>query len=62
MNKLQADLSLLCATMCWSSEVIIYAAIPNSVPNFATTAITNAIGAFILFIAFYNRIATALQN
>ena len=62
MNKLQADLSLLCATMCWSSEVIIYAAIPNSVPNFATTAITNAIGAFILFIVFYNRIATALQN
>ncbi len=40
MNRLQANLCLLCVTLCWSSEVILYACIPAGVPAFATTCVT----------------------
>lgn len=62
MTKLQANICLLCVTMCWSTEVIIFACIPKSVPGFATTCITSAIGAAILIASFYKRISQALRR
>ncbi len=62
MTKLQANLCLLCVTMCWSTEVIIFACIPGSVPGFATTCITSAIGSAILIASFYKRIAEAIRK
>ncbi|MCR4962811.1 MAG: DMT family transporter [Firmicutes bacterium] len=59
MNKLQAKLCLLCVTLCWSTEVIIFACIPDSVPPFATTCITSSVGAIILFSCFFRRIRSA---
>ena len=52
MNKLQANLCLICVTMLWSTEVIIFACIPDDVVPFATTSITNIIGALLLFLCF----------
>lgn len=60
MNNLQANLCLVCVTFLWSTEVIIYACIPDSVFPFATTAITNLIGAALLFLCFFKRIKTAI--
>lgn len=62
MNKLQANLCLICVTMCWSSEVIIYSCIPEDVLPFATTAITNAIAAIILAACFFKRIKAELKR
>ncbi len=56
MNKLQANLCLICVTLCWSAEVIIYACIPDDILPFATTAITNAIAALILAACFWKRL------
>lgn len=62
MNKLQANLCLICVTLLWSTEVIIFACIPNSVVPFATTAITSMIGGVLLFLCFFKRIMAALKN
>ncbi len=62
MNKLQANLCLICVTMLWSTEVIIFACIPDNVVPFATTAITNIIGALLLFLCFFKRIAAAVKK
>lgn len=62
MNKLQANLCLLCVTLIWSTEVIIFACIPDDVVPFATTAITNLIGAALLFLCFFKRIITAFRK
>lgn len=62
MNKLQANLCLICVTLCWSSEVIIFACIPDDILPFATTAITNAIAAVILAACFFKRIKTELKR
>lgn len=62
MNKLQANLCLICVTLCWSSEVIIYACIPDDILPFATTAITNAIAAVILAACFFKRLKTELRR
>lgn len=62
MNKLQANLCLVCVTFLWSTEVIIYACIPDSVFPFATTAITNLIGAVLLFLCFFKRISAELRR
>jgi hypothetical protein len=51
MNKFQANICLVCVTLLWSTEVIIYACIPDSVVPFATTSITSMIGAALLFIS-----------
>ena len=56
MNRLQANLCLICVTLCWSTEVIIFACIPDSILPFATTVITSGIAAIILFACFYKRI------
>ena len=62
MNKLQANLCLICVTLCWSSEVIIYACIPDDMLSFATTAITNAIAAIILSACFFKRVKNELKR
>ncbi len=62
MNKLQANLCLLCVTFCWSTEVIIFACIPDQVSPFATTSITFLIGGGILFLAFSGRILSGLKQ
>lgn len=62
MNKMQANICLLCVTMMWSTEVIIFACIPDSVLPFATTCITNLIGAAILFFCFFRRIREAFSR
>ena len=62
MNKLQANICLICVTLLWSTEVIIFACIPDSVVPFATTAITSLIGAALLFLCFFKRIIAALKN
>ena len=61
MNGLQANICLLCVTLCWSTEVIIFACIPSNVEPFATTCITTFIGGALLFLAFFKRIRTELM-
>ncbi len=56
MNRLQANICLVCVTLCWSTEVIIFSCIPNDVLPFATTFICNAIAAVILAACFFRRI------
>ena len=62
MNKLQANVCLLCVTFCWSTEVIIFASIPGDVHPFATTCITSAIAAVILAFFFRKRIADGVRS
>lgn len=62
MNRLQANLCLICVTMCWSTEVIIFACIPDSVLPFATTFICNAIASVILAACFFKRIGNELRR
>ena len=62
MNKLQANLCLMCVTLLWSTEVIIFACIPDVVSPFATTAITSLIGAVILILCFFKRIKASLKS
>ncbi len=62
MNRLQANLCLLCVTLCWSAEVIIYACIPADAPAFATTCVTSLVGAALLAVPFRRRIAGALKG
>ena len=61
MNKLQANLCLICVTLCWSTEVIIFACIPNGVSPFATTFITNAIATIIFGACFFKRIQKEMK-
>ncbi len=61
MNKLQANLCLLCVTLCWSTEVIIYACISDGVSPYATTCMTSLVGAALLIAAFWKRISGALR-
>lgn len=61
MNGFQASLCLLCVTLCWSTETIIFAAIPDSVSSFATTCISAFIGATLLLLVFNRRIVSALR-
>lgn len=62
MNRLQARLCLICVTMCWSTEVIIFSCIPNDVPPFATTFICNLIASVILLACFFKRIKNELKK
>ncbi|MBQ3285753.1 MAG: DMT family transporter [Ruminococcus sp.] len=62
MNKLQANLCLICVTLLWSTEVIIFACIPDSVSPFATTSITGLIGAVLLFLCFFKRIKAEIKK
>ena len=62
MNRLQANLCLLCVTLCWSTEVVLYACIPDEVPSFATSCITSLAGSLLLFAAFFKRAISALRK
>ena len=52
----------MCVTLLWSTEVIIFACIPDVVSPFATTAITSLIGAVILILCFFKRIKASLKS
>lgn len=62
MNRLQAHLCLICVTLCWSTEVIIFACIPNDVLPFATSFITSAIAVLILVASFFKRIKAEMKR
>lgn len=62
MNRLQANICLICVTLCWSTEVIIFACIPKDVLPFSTTFICNAIAAAILFACFFKRVRLELSR
>ena len=61
MNRLQANLCLLCVTLCWSAEVVLYACIPDGVPAFATSAVTALAGAVLLLAPFHRRVVGELK-
>ncbi len=61
MNRLQANICLICVTLCWSTEVIIFSCIPADVSPFATTSICNTIAALILTVCFFRRIRMVLS-
>ena len=56
MNKLQANICLICVTMIWSTEVIILSCLPGEIMPFAVSSITNLIGAALLFMCFFRKI------
>lgn len=62
MNRLQANLCLICVTLCWSTEVIIFSCIPDSVLPFATTCICNVIAAVVLIACFFKRIKAEMRS
>ena len=62
VNSLQANICLICVTLCWSTEVIIFACIPDSVPPFATTCLTSFAGALLLGFFFYRHIREQLRK
>lgn len=62
MNRLQANLCLICVTLCWSTEVIIFSCIPDNVLPFATTSICNIIASIILFLCFFKRVKKELKR
>jgi drug/metabolite transporter (DMT)-like permease len=61
VNRLQANLCLICVTLCWSSEIILFACIPAGVPAFATNCVTSLVGAALLAVPFRRRVADALR-
>ena len=62
MNVFQANICLLCVTFCWSTEVILFACIPDSVSPFATTCITSFVGGILLFLCFARRVTAACKE
>ena len=62
MNRLQANLCLLCTTLCWSTEVVIFSIIPEDILPFATSCITSFVGAVLMFFCFSGRIRKALKD
>ena len=62
MNRLQANICLICVTLCWSTEVVIFACIPDNVLPFATTFICNAIASVVLLACFFKRIKNEITK
>ncbi len=62
MNRLQANLCLICVTLYWSAEVILYACIPKGIPLFATSCVTSYAGGLLLLAAFWRRIREAIRH
>ena len=62
MNVFQANICLLCVTFCWSTEVILFACIPDYVSPFATTCITSLVGGILLFLCFARKVTGALRK
>ena len=62
MNKMQANICLLAATLCWSCEVVLLSLLPEEVNPFATTCATSLIGASLLGVCFFRRIIAAFKR
>ena len=62
MNRLQANLCLLCVTLMWSMETVLYSCIPDGIPTFATSCVTSFAGTLLLFGAFYKRVITGVRQ
>ncbi|MBR4673373.1 MAG: DMT family transporter [Victivallales bacterium] len=62
MNRLQANICLICVTLYWSLEVILYTCIPSEVPPFATSCVTSLAGSLLLFGAFHRRTITECRQ
>ena len=62
MNRLQANLCLVCVTIFWSTEVLIYACIPAGVSSFATVSVTSLVGAALMFVPFFRRVVASLRE
>ncbi len=62
MNRLQANICLICVTLCWSTEVVIFSCIPDNVLPFATTFICNAIASVVLLACFFKRIKNEISK
>lgn len=62
MNRLQANLCLVCVTLCWAGEVVIYACIPDEVPEYATMGVTSLAGACLMLVPFWRRVAAAIRT
>ena len=61
MNRLQANLCLLCVTLFWSMEPVLFKCIPSGVPAFATACVTSCTGALLILGAFHLRILAACR-
>ena len=62
MNRLQANLCLVCVTLFWSSEVIIYSCIPDGVSEFATMSVASLSGTALMLVPFWRRVVGAVRN
>lgn len=48
-------------TLCWASEVVIYACIPDEVPEYATMCVTSLAGTALMLVPFWRRVAAGLR-
>ena len=62
MNKMQSSICLLAVTLCWSSEVILFAALPEDINPLAFTCVTSLIAAALLILCFGGRIRAAFMR
>ena len=56
MNKLEANVSLLSVTICWSVQIFFMQNVPDSVPVFAFMALTNLLGFALLCLVYRGEI------
>ncbi len=49
-------------TLCWASEVVIYACIPDEVPEYATMCVTSLAGTALMLVPFWGRVAAAVRK
>ncbi len=62
MNKMQSSICLLAVTLCWSTEVILLAALPDGINPLAFTCVTSIIATVLLFLCFGERILAAFKR
>ena len=62
MNRLQANICLVCVTLFWAAEVIIYACIPDGVPEFATMSVASLTGTALMLVPFWRRVVGAVRK
>ena len=62
MNRFQANLCLICVTLCWASEVVIYACIPEGVSEFATMCVSSFMGTALLLVPFWRRVVDTVRK
>ena len=62
MNRLQANLCLVCVTLCWAAEVVIYACIPEGVSEYATICVTSLVGTLLMLVPFWRRVVDTVRK